>query len=100
MIHTNRCICGKTKKEHYGMAQLCEEMNYDGPQFYDSGLAALDAHKEELYEIVKSFEGFANEVLLNQNQSGEVIYAYNKQEITRKMLRMLLATLNQIEKEK
>lgn len=55
MIHTNRCKhCGKTKEEHASLADTgpfyCHAMR--SREFYDSGLSALDAHKEELYAFV------------------------------------------------
>ena len=55
-ILTNRCKhCGKTKEEHYDPAKTCFPLTVIGSQskvFEDSGLAALDAHKEELYAFV------------------------------------------------
>lgn len=64
MIHTNRCKhCNKTKDEHTEVAPetfqfglLCDPEMFEGPYFQDSGLAALDAHKEELWEAIVAYK--------------------------------------------
>ena len=66
------------------------EFDYD--RFYDSGLAALDAHKEELYEAVN--------ILVSKKHS-EI---YNSDgvfcELPKEAYDKVLSIINQIEKEK
>lgn len=93
MIHTNRCKhCGHEMALHHYETGQCllngiEVLN--GPQqwantvFTDSGLAALDAHKEELYEKAKA-----------------LIECDDADNFTRHKMRALKEVLNQIEKEK
>lgn len=87
MIHTNRCKrCGKPESEH-----LWENEYYCNPQshvdkrkFLDSGLAALDAHKEELYEACM------------ERKAAEIKSLHDRIDAERK----IFSILNQIEKEK
>lgn len=100
MIHTNRCKhCGKTKEEHVGNGHFCSLDVVENPNvnsFKDSGLAALDAHKEELYEAVNEYVEAKKEEKQNRgNTNGRLIGVKIKDAYQR-----LESILNQIEKEK
>lgn len=97
MIHTNRCKhCGKTKEEHLCHDSVNGILGNDpifcGQPLYslftDSGLAALDAHKEELY-------AFATKVLkLWEDDNESTMIGIDS------AMKELQSILNQIEKEK
>lgn len=90
MIHTNRCKhCGKTRETHYSILLYCDKTSLavNVTTFKDSGLAALDAHKEELW-------GAARNVY-----SVESTWHHTNRE-RRDAMNKLESILNQIEKEK
>ena len=70
--------CGKKKEEHFGLGTLehewCEDRNFYGATFYDSGQKVLDEHSAELFEAVSVYVEAKSEEKENRgNTNGRLI---------------------------
>jgi len=93
--------CGKKKEEHFGLGTLehewCEDRNFYGPTFYDSGQKALDENAAELFgaaQLVLFEFGRTESFLINDDKdvSFSVQYANRQEEAIDK----LESTINKI----